>query len=180
MNDLLEGLGKELKSHGLRVMKVPGWRLRGGSPFSPIAVLNHHTASSVGNVPCVGICTNGRSDLPGPLCNFLIGRDGLIVFIASGRANHAGLGGPFRGIPKDSGNSFSIGVEWENNGIGERWPEKQLKAGAILNAVLLKRLGRSSFFCFDHKEYAPTRKIDRTLDPKRFRRRVKANLKRLK
>lgn len=177
MDAVFEGLGRDLRRAGLKVQKVKGWQTRGvPGTFAPRGVLNHHTASASGNLPCLGIVTVGRSDLSGPLCNILLGRDGTVVLIAAGRANHAGLGGPFRGIPQDSGNAFTIGIEWENNGVGEKYSNAQLRAGAVLNAILLRRLGRTAFMCFDHKEWT-TRKIDRSLDPKAFRKSVRRAIK---
>lgn len=178
-----EGLEAELKNHGVKVRKVSGWKTRGSSSFYPRGIIFHHTASAAtsGNAPCLGICTHGRSDLPGPLCNFLVGRDGTVYFIAKGKANHAGTGGPIKGIPRDSGNTYLFGVECENNGLGERWPEGQKKAIATLYAVLLKRMKRGPRMVIGHKEYAPTRKIDPAgIEMKVFRKRVRKVMRNLK
>lgn len=161
------------------MQKVEGWKGRSANgSFAPRGVINHHTASAAGNLPCLGIVTHGRSDLPGPLCNFLLGRDGTVVIVAGGRANHAGAGGPTRGIPKDSGNAYTVGIEWENNGIGEPYPRRQLEAGIILNAVLLKRMKRGSYMAFEHREWT-SRKIDRRIDAALFRKLVGKKLKTL-
>jgi N-acetyl-anhydromuramyl-L-alanine amidase AmpD len=176
-------LGRELKRNGVKVKKVKGWESRGSGTFDPRGIIFHHTASSPagGNAPALGICTHGRSDLPGPLCHFLVGRDGTVYFVAKGRANHAGEGGPLRGIPRDSGNTYTFGVEVENSGVGEPWPEKQKEAIATLYAVLLKRIKRTPYRLFGHKEWT-SRKIDPAgIDMGAFRKRVrkrKRNLKR--
>jgi N-acetyl-anhydromuramyl-L-alanine amidase AmpD len=161
MNEIFEGLGKELRKNGCTTRAVKGWKTRGTSSFAPRGILFHHTASNKdsGNAPALGICTHGRSDLPGPLCHFLVGRDGIVYFVAAERANHAGTGGPIKGIPTDSGNSFLVGVECENNGIGEPWPARQLDAILTLFAVLTKRMDVGSAMVIGHKEYT-TRKID--------------------
>lgn len=170
-----DGLARDLKKHGVKVRKVKGWRTRGREgAFEPRGVLFHHTASNPasGDAPALGICTVGRSDLPGPLCQFLVGRDGTVYFIAAGRANHAGLGGPIKGIPQDSGNSYLYGVECENSGVGEPWPSKQREAIAILFALLLKRMKRGARMVIGHKEYT-SRKIDPNgIDLNAFRKRV--------
>lgn len=180
MNPVFKGLGKELRSYGLTVKKVDGWQTRGtGGTFEPRSIVDHHTASSrnSGNTPSVGIVTHGRTGLPGPLSNFVLGRDGTIVFIAAGRCNHAGYGGPFRGIPRDSANPYTIGIEAENDGIGEPWTDEQLRAYYILNAVLLRRMKRTAYNTFGHKEWT-SRKIDpHPLDMSAFRAHVRAALK---
>lgn len=176
MTDLFDGLGEDLRRNGIEVSKVKEWRTRAyPGTFQPRAVMFHHTASNktAGNAPALGIVTSGRSDLPGPLCQFLVARDGTVFFVASGRANHAGEGGPLKGIPKDSGNAYTIGIECENDGLGERWSNKQLNAIAVLCALLLKRMGRTSYHLIGHKEWT-TRKIDpANVDMARFRKRVR-------
>lgn len=84
-----------LRAAGLNVHETEGWRERAaeGQPPEPIGVLQHHTASSStpdDPAPTIGTCVDGRSGLPGPLCQALIGLDGSIHLIAAGRANHAG------------------------------------------------------------------------------------------
>jgi hypothetical protein len=74
---------------GLRVQYSSGWDGRGRPySFSPsVGIIDHHTAST-SDIDSVLI--NGRSDLPGPLCNWALHKDGTWVLIASGYANHAG------------------------------------------------------------------------------------------
>jgi hypothetical protein len=172
MLPLFKGLAKELRSEGCTVKVVAGWKERGRPfTFGPIkGMMYHHTASNKdsGNLPALGICTHGRSDLPGPLCQFLVGRNGTIVFIAAGYANHAGAGSG-HGL---AGNSDTIGVECENNGLGEPWPKEQLAAIATLFAVLLKRTGLPTSQLIGHKEWT-TRKPDPAgIDMGAFRTRV--------
>lgn len=170
-----DGIGKELRSYGLKVQKVPGWRKRGrDGTFDPRGVMPHHTGSAKtsGNSPCLGIVTAGRSDLPGPLSNFLLARDGTIILVAAGRCNHAGYGGPIKGIPKDSGNAYLLGIEAENDGIGEAWTRVQLHAYAVLCRVVLERMNRTAYHTIAHREWT-TRKIDPTFDMTRFRKRVR-------
>lgn len=163
------------RGSGLEVKAVRGWKTRGTSGFDPRGVIFHHTASNPdgGKAPALGSCVNGRPAtptspaVPGPLCNVLIGRDGTVHLIAAGRANHAGLGGPFRNIPENSGNSFLIGVEVENNGLspqrpagpGEPWERDLLNVCDLVFATLLLKLGRKSSWLIGHREWT-TRKID--------------------
>lgn len=140
----------------------------------------HHTASnkSGGSAPALGICRDGRPGIPGPLCNVLIGRDGTVHVMAAGRANHAGRGGPFRNIPRDSGNAFLVGVEVENDGIGEKWSAELLQTADVVFATLLLGLRRRSSWLIGHKEWAPTRKIDPArLDMAHIRKRVSAEMR---
>lgn len=99
-----------LREAGLNVYETPGWRDRcrchNGShergespsgrawgPFNGITL--HITAGPLltGQQAvdyCQGILTQGRSDVPGPLCMAGIDGDGRIILVSSGRANHIG------------------------------------------------------------------------------------------
>lgn len=169
-------LPKALRAEGLTVRVVKGWQTRGREgTFQPKKVMFHHTASSPsgGNVPALGICTNGRVDLPGPLCNVLVGRDGTCYVVAAGRCNHAGAGGPFQEIPRDSGNAYMMGVEVENNGIGEVWSQDLLQTVARVFAAFLRHEHKTARDEVGHKEWAPLRKIDpRPVDMNAHRKRT--------
>jgi N-acetyl-anhydromuramyl-L-alanine amidase AmpD len=184
MTTPLDGIGAALKKNGITVRQVKGWKTRGRpGTFAPQAVMFHHTASSRtgGTAPALNVVTHGRSDLPGPLCQVLVGRDGTVFLVAGGRANHAGEGGPFRNIPVNSGNSFSIGVEVENDGIGEPWSDELRKRLGVIFAVLLRHIGKDEAALFGHKEWAPGRKIDPGgIEMKNFRDRTGGALKDLK
>lgn len=146
-----------LRSHGLVVHETPGWETRGSSLFNPRGVVCHHTASHAGSDhPALGIVTNGRPDLAGPLCNVLLARNGDCWVVAAGRANHAGAGG-FRGL---TGNSSVLGIEAENNGIGESWPAHQIDAYLRLCAAMCAGGGFNAATVCYHREWAPSRKID--------------------
>lgn len=146
-----------LEAAGLNVIRTPGADTRGSSAFDPHWQVFHHTASPAGSDhPALGICTNGRSDLPGPLCNILVARNGDCYYVASGRANHAGAG---RYPDGSTGNSRSIGWECENNGIGEGWPAHQLDVIARGQAAVCRHLGGGADRVIYHREYT-SRKID--------------------
>ncbi len=152
-----------LRKWGLVVETKAGYENRGRPyAFKPRGVLCHHTASgsSSGNFGSETTVTNGRPGLPGPLCQFLLGRDGTVKVIALGYANHAGYGGPHAGIPENQGNTYLYGIEAENNGLGERWSEAELNAYYRLCAALLDYMGISDVNrVFGHKEWT-SRKID--------------------
>jgi len=151
------------RSNGLKVLEVAGWKTRGRpGTFEPRGVVFHHTASGKhgGSAPSLGTVLKGRPGIPGPLCHVLVGRDLTVRTIAAGRANHAGAGGPLIGISKDEGNSFLIGVEVENDGVGELWTPGLLETCDTVFATLLLGLRRQPTMLIGHKEWAPKRKID--------------------
>lgn len=139
-----------------------------GRPYSfePVGVIRHHTADPVGTSESIGlrVVHDGRPDVPGPLAQCFVARDGTIHVVSYGRANHAGLGGPWRNVPQDSGNRYLIGVEVDNNGTTEAYPSVQLKAARLLDAALLISLGKDETWLIGHKEWAPGRKVDPRLD----------------
>lgn len=176
-----KGLLVHLRKWGLKVEAHEGWRTRGRPyDFYPKAVICHHTASgsSSGNFASEGIVLNGRSDLPGPLCQILLGRDGTVKLIAAGYSNHAGYGGPRAGIPENQGNTYAVGIEAENNGLGEPWRPTTVIAYYRLCAALLDWFGvKDVNRVFGHKEWAPGRKIDPAgIDMNRFRANVQLAL----
>lgn len=178
-----------LRGSGLVVKEVKGWRTRGRpTSFDPRGVVFHHTASNrnSGARPALGTVLNGRqladgTALPGPLCNILVGRDNVLYLVAAGRANHAGLGGPWQSIPVDSGNKYMVGVEVENDGVGEPFEKELLHVCEVAFATLLVGLGRGAKFLTGHKEWAPHRKSDPArIDMDQYRQRVAQEIRALK
>lgn len=165
-----------LRSAGLVVKETAGWKTRGrpsstGS-FAPKGVLCHHTATGpkTSNATVERLLINGRSDLPGPLCHFGLQRDGTVVIIAAGRANHAGTARRSGPIPQGDGNSLYIGIEAYNDGVNEAWSTKQKQAYALLCAVLcVKFLKVDAEYVRAHKETSRTGKIDPKFDMDAFR-----------
>lgn len=177
MANSLTWLPDVLKNAGLRVALVPGWENRGRGDVARIfGVLCHHTAGPRnGNMPSLNILINGRSDLPGPLAQLGLGRDGTYYVIAAGRANHAGRGN-LNGVV--NGNTNLIGIEAENTGLPNDfpWPEVQMDAYHRGVAAILTHIGQGVEFCAGHKEYAlpKGRKTDPDLDMNAFRASVAA------
>jgi hypothetical protein len=166
-------LADALRAEGLHVVEQPGWQTRGDAVLDPAVVVCHHTASSSngGDSPSLSIVVNGRSDLPGPLCNVLLARSGTVHVVASGRSNNAGRGS-WKGIV---GNSRTLGIEAENNGIGEPWPAVQLDAYARICSAFSKAARIPITNVIGHKEWT-TRKIDPSFDMGSFRVAVAAHL----
>jgi len=169
----LTWLADVLEDAGLKVAETPGWRSRGRAEMGAVrGVMCHHTATAApGNMPSLRLLERGRSDLPGPLAQLGLGRDGTFYVIAAGRANHAGAG-RWEGVT--TGNSSFIGIEAENDGVGEAWPEVQMEAYARGVAAILKKIGARANMCCGHKEYAlpARRKSDPNFDMAALRARV--------
>ena len=146
-----------LAAHGLTVESVPGWQTRGSATFTPGGVVCHWTAGprAATGRPSLGVVTNGRAGLPGPLCNVYLDRQGVAVVVAAGRANHAGAGG-WRNL---AGNSTVFGIEAEAAGDGD-WTPAQRATYPHVVAALLDLIGRDASWACGHNEWAPTRKID--------------------
>ncbi len=169
---MLDGLAMALEAAGLQVEEVPDWRWRGKTNFSPIGVMLHDTVGGTdGDAPSLNIVTYGRSDLPGPLYNVLVGRSGRVYVVASGRANHAGRGtGAVEELGTGSGNRLSVGVGLENSGPGHRYPTTQLTAVRDAVIAINTMLGVPLTNVWGHKEYSPGRKIDpHSIDMDQFR-----------
>jgi hypothetical protein len=167
----LTWLPEVLEDAGLKVAEQPGWRSRGRDEMGEVkGVMCHHTAGSPnGIMPSLGIITNGRPDLPGPLAQLGLGRDGTYFVVAAGRCNHAG-GGMWQGL--STGNASFIGIEAENTGTrNDPWPAVQLDAYRRGVAAILKKIGSNAIMCCGHKEYALPhgRKNDPLFDMGEFR-----------
>jgi hypothetical protein len=175
----LTWLPAALEGAGLKVARVDGWESRGRGDVGDVCgVMCHHTAGPrTGNMPSLRTLIDGRSDLPGPLAQLGLGRDGTYYVIAAGRANHAGAGS-WQGVT--AGNSRFIGIEAENTGKPDDtpWPEVQMDAYRRGAAAILRHLGRPAEFCAGHKEYAlpAGRKPDPDFDMPAFRAGVAAIL----
>lgn len=139
----MEGIAARLRRYGVGIRYIDGWQDRGRPmTFAPRGILDHHDASSdkSGTWGSLGIIVTGRDIIPGPLSQFQIARhtDPLLAIIAAGRANHAGTGGPWNGIPQDSGNRYLYGAEKANNGLGEPYSAGALYAAECLFAAVLE------------------------------------------
>lgn len=143
------------RSTGYRVVEQPGWRTRGVRALSGVrSIIAHHTAGAAsGDAPSLGVVQNGRAGLSGPLAQFVLGRSGTIYVVAAGACNHAGV------TVNDStyGNSYSIGIEAENTGVGQAWPEAQVDAYARLCAALCRAFGLPTSRIQGHKEICSPR-----------------------
>lgn len=171
----LTGLAKVIARSGYPVVEVPGWETRGygGGLDALEGIVCHHTAmpwTRSGDYPSLAVVRDGRSDVPGPLCNLGLGRSGTWYVVAAGRANHAG-----RVRDQRFSNPRSIGIEAEAAGTGDPrdWPAVQMDSYARGVAALMAADGIPAK---GHKEVCDPvgRKIDPSFDMNAFRSRVSA------
>lgn len=168
----LSNMATVLRRYGLTVVEHPGWSTRGyaGQDLTEVrGVLWHHTATNRAAFanhthPTAALCINGRSDLPGPLCQILFARDGAVHLLAAGVCNHAGYG-LAAGIPQDMGNHYMIGIEMESSGVAPwDWTADQLRVAPYLGAALelgyLGHLPAASRIQIGHMEYSSARVPD--------------------
>jgi hypothetical protein len=167
-----------LKNAGVKFEVVPGWETRGRSGFHPIGIMLHHTATTEpGDAPSLPVVINGRSDLKGPLAQLLLGRSGKAYLVAANLANHAGQGSKevldlvrsgqeIRQDAKEAGrkdsvvgNEFFYGIEVENSGLGEPYPEEQIRALVQICAAILRAHGWGAERVIHHRQWTQ-RKTD--------------------
>lgn len=155
-----------LRAVGLTVNEQPGWQARGHGDVGPIqGVVCHHTAGPPkGNAPSLGVVTNGRPDLPGPLAQLHLARDGTFTVVAAGLAYHAGppTKSTVPALKAWCGNRSTIGIEAENTGLknDNPWPPVQMAAYQKGCAAILLHIHQPAARCIGHFEWAPERKGD--------------------
>lgn len=159
-------LADALRAEGCRVSEQSGWRNRGRpastGQFNPRGVLWHHTgtkSSSSNPHPTLTMCMSGRDDLPGPLCQALIGYDGIAYVIAAGRANHAGDAKASGPMPAGDGNALYVGFEMDYDGTQEM-SDAQYECSIRAAAAVCRRFGRDASYARGHKETSYTGKWD--------------------
>jgi N-acetylmuramoyl-L-alanine amidase len=179
-----------LRTSSLKIDWEPGWNGRGAPVMAPIGVLNHWTAAKPSTKrphPSLIICRDGRPAapgmpaVPGPLVQILIGLDGRIHILASGRANHAGKGhvalldeiranklpgatAAQRKLSDTGGSGGSlIGIELEHSGApGAVMPKVQADAWIGILAAIATFYGwNPTRVCWHHALWT-RRKIDFT------------------
>lgn len=139
------------------------WVTGHGTMGTVVGVVMHHTATArtaAGDYPSLTVVTKGRTGLPGPLCNFGLGRSGTIYLVTEGIAYHAGVGS-WQGIT--DGNGHFLGIEAEHSGLStEAWPAAEADAYRRLVASILYELKRDTNWDVRHADWAepPGRKVD--------------------
>jgi N-acetyl-anhydromuramyl-L-alanine amidase AmpD len=146
-----------LRAAGLSVVEHPGWLRRGHGQFRDIrGVMVHHTGSDTATAASIA---EGRPDLPGPLSQLHIARDGTVTAVAAGIAWHAGAG-RYPWLPAGTGNRHTIGIECANSGTGPtaphrtNWPDAQYVALVRSCAAIMRCLRLHAARTIGHREYA--------------------------
>ena len=127
--------------------------------LSPRAIMLHHTGP--GSTSVTGIAAWIQSRTASVSYHFLVGKGGEVIqqVPLNRRAWHAGNGAGTGPVPRNGGNTYSVGIGLVNLGNGsDPYPAAQLKALNSLIAYLDKTIGRKPII--DHKQYAPGRKVD--------------------
>ncbi|NII84197.1 MULTISPECIES: N-acetylmuramoyl-L-alanine amidase [unclassified Pedobacter] len=125
----------------------------------PNFVVIHHTAQD----SLAQTIKTFFSTKAGTSAHYVISRDGKVVHMVNDylRANHAGVSK----WGKDTDlNSSSIGIELDNNGLTDPWPDVQINSLLKLLATLKKTYGIPTANFIGHADIAPKRKND----PKNF------------
>ncbi|MYR61128.1 N-acetylmuramoyl-L-alanine amidase [Streptomyces sp. SID625] len=167
-----------LTAEGVPFTEYSGWTTRGrdtatGKAFGPVnGILNHHTA---GSNSLGAIATTGRPGLPPPLAHAYLPKTGIVVLVAHGRANHAGLvaANVFNAIvaekplPKPDksstidGNDRLYGLEVENLGNGkDTYSRVQYGVWVRFNAALCRLHGWGAGSVAGHLETSVEGKPD--------------------
>lgn len=173
---MLTDLADVLRSAGLKVVEVDGWKTRGHGAMTNVhGHTIHHNAGGRTKNPKAGLRTivEGRDDLPGPLAQTYVDIEGTWYVVAAGVAYHAGAS-----LKEDYSNWHRIGTEAQAAGDGwsEDWPEVQMVSLAVGSKALAKHYGYGYDDILGHKETcAPVgRKVDPSFSMNSFRARVKA------
>ncbi len=159
-----------LRAAGVAVVEQDGWQHRARSSGGyesdrPWCVMWHHTASAPGADPANDAAYMSYNADAAPIANILLARDGTAWVLAGGATNTNGSGSgdihTSRGVvPHDAMNTYAIGMEIQNSGVGEPYPQVQIDAAFQLSNALTAAYGLAANDVGTHNEYAPDRKID--------------------
>ncbi|MBT2609895.1 peptidoglycan-binding protein [Streptomyces sp. ISL-87] len=182
---------KALVAEGLNVKEYKDWRNHNRNhkgAWGPVhGVVIHHTAGT----NSLDLCYDGTSELPGPLCQTYLHKNGTAYMVGNGRANHAGTFAqnavtaavnespthprPDASEPVD-GNVQFYGIEIENLGNGkDPFPDVQYQAAVLWAAAICRFHGWTANSVIGHGE-GTRRKVDPAFDMNEFRRNVAAQL----
>jgi len=121
----------------------------------PNFVIIHHTAQD----SLAQTIKTFHSTKAGTSAHYVISRDGKVVQMVNDylRSNHAGVSK----WGKDTDlNSSSIGIELDNNGTTDPWPDAQINSLLKLLATLKKNYNIPAANFIGHSDIAPKRKPD--------------------
>ena len=161
----LTELADVLRAAGLKVVEIDGWKTRGRPPstggFDPVGVLWHHTGDTRDGKTCADwLAKVGRTDLPAPLCQLAVDREGVWYVCAAGRANHAGVARASGTVAAGDGNELYVGVECMNTGtegFGKVQRDSMVRGGAAIGLHILHTSAEAQR---GHRETSVTGKWD--------------------
>lgn len=166
----LTDMANVIRDAGVQVIEQDGWQTRarssgGFDSNKPWCVMWHHTASSPGADPADDARYMSYNADSKPIANILLAHDGVAWVLAAGATNTNGKGGgaivTSRGrVPADSMNTYAIGMEIQNSGVGETYPQVQIDNAFKISLALCEAYGLEPTDVGTHQEYAPDRKID--------------------
>ena len=146
------------------------WKYRGRSggvgyePTRPWCVMWHHTASHTGTDPWDDANYMVNISADAPIANVMVDREGDAWPLAGGPTNTNGKGRSrvfSKGtVPDNSMNSYAVGIEICNNGVGEEYPAVQMETAFDVSLCLMRHLSLVPDDCCTHQDYAPDRKVD--------------------
>jgi len=163
----LTELAAWLRAAGLTVVEYDGWPTRarssgGYASGRPVCVMWHHTASSTSPANDAAYMCHGSDSRP--IANLLVARDGAVWVLAAGATNTNGKGQSLRfsrgTVPADSMNTWAVGMEIANNGVGEPYPPAQIDSAFASSLAVCAALGLAPDDVAGHVDYSPGRKID--------------------
>lgn len=163
-----------LRSAGLTVHEVSGWKTRGADSYGPVrGITVHHTASSRKAKPAdeIRVLLNGSATAPPPISQLALSRTGEWYVVASGLCFHNKIGwdGPNEGF----GNDSLLGIEAMHGGGTEPWTELQYRSYVRGVAALVRHKASgysvTTARVAGHKEHQPGDKSDPTFNMSKFR-----------
>ena len=171
------------------VIEEPGAGTRGHGGMDVIeSIIIHHTAGAwdktrPADYNSRSTVLHGHPGAKGPLAHYGVGRvTGRVYWFASGLCAHAGRDSLVLG--RKHRNIRAIGIEIENNGLGEPYAPATYNAAVALAGQLVIEFGLQVSDVVGHKEIALTesgrlgRKTDPSFDMHKFRRDVSAWIER--
>lgn len=188
----------QFKKWGLTVKEHAGWvghNRNAGHAWGDVhGVVVHHTGSTASDAAMRDYCFDGDDgrSLPGPLCNWVVGKDGTVYMVGDGRANHAGEGSSvtyehilhedysidtdLKPGPDDmDGNAVYYG--FETNYDGSKAPVKAQYAAMVkVAAAVCDFHGWNAKSVLGHKEHTRRKDDPGHVDMSDFRKDVQAAL----
>lgn len=160
----------------------PGAYTRGHGDLSEVRfIVLHHTAGNGKDDDEIRVIRNGRSDLPGPLCQLALKRNGEPHLVAVGVCWQAPGEVWFKNVKPGNGNWYSIGIEGISRGTVDDWTPQQREMYPKVVAALLYDMGLPHDAWIRHEDYQPNSKIDPAyLEKDWFAPRIKAEYEKLK